>query len=83
MQPIEKPPAAPAATLAGNGLADAVVVAMLARLRSIRVLMETQPDGIDPFSAQAATLGRLLAMEAQLEARRPAGLAAGDVFYLD
>jgi hypothetical protein len=75
------------AILSGESLADAMVAAMLARLRSVRVLMETQPGGIEPFSPQAATHARLLAMEAELAARlRPAhGLPANgdEVFYLD
>jgi hypothetical protein len=86
MQPFQRPAPEMSAVLSGSGLTDAVVAAMLARLRSVRVLMETQPGGIDPFSPQAATHARLLMMEAQLEARRQPvpGCSSGDeVFYLD
>jgi hypothetical protein len=87
MQPNEQPILASCAILSGDGLTDAVVAAMLARLRSVRVLMETQPGGIDPSSPQAATHARLLTMEAQLATRRePArgrSLDDDEVFYLD
>ncbi len=83
MQPSDQPLAADGAASTDDGLAEAVVAAMLARLRSIRVLMETQPGGVDPFSTQAATHARLLAMEARLEARRAPGPVDDEVFYLD
>ncbi|QCI65551.1 hypothetical protein E8M01_15845 [Phreatobacter stygius] len=65
-------------------IAEALSIALLARVRTMRVLLETEDGGLVPASDAAVLHGRLEKIEAQLEARRrPPDDQGVDIVYLD
>lgn len=65
-------------------VAEALSAALLARVRTMRVLLETEEGGLVPSSEAALLHGRLERIEAELEARRrPPDDDAVDIVYLD
>lgn len=65
-------------------IAEALSMALLARVRTLRVLLETETGGLAPASEAARLHDRLEAIEAELEARRRARDGDPiDIVYLD
>jgi len=74
---------------AGDGLSETIIAealstALLARVRTMRVLLETEEGGLVPSSDAALLHGRLEQIEAELEARRrPPDEDTVETVYLD
>lgn len=86
MCPAGADPCAICPALLDGTMTDALVAVLLARVRSLKALVETHENGIEPLSATALLHARLVAAETRLQARsRPGdeGTGEAEVFYLD